>query len=247
MKLIATILVFVCILAACKNKTVTARLFIMPGEWPMPDSVTGKLKQQFNKGYIEYFSVNDMMFRFKKSDSVESRYDLQVSQDNKWVTNLTLPMPRDCFFFNDIDLDKYLDLTFIEYGDTKVYFFDKATGRFETGSLQFPYDYALLDSDHHIYGANDKRDNNYWNIDIFSIVNTTEGRMKNDLFWAKIFLTDNKNNGGFEITRAMIYKSNPVHAANSTLVQDIYIRKQFGDFSLLNFMKEVARSGRIVD
>jgi len=213
-------------------------LFTLPKEWPVPDSVSNKIKQAVENGDVEYFSINGTDFRFQKSSQTPKSYIIEVKQNNEWITNLTLPMPKETFFLShDFDLDNYFDLSFLEYGLINVYFFDKTTRHFLSAPVQFSHDYALLDSNKLIYGVNNHSSRD-WDIDIFSI----KGRSKTYLYKANLFLKDNKNNGGFEITKALLYKCKVGKESDTVLLNDIDIHKQFGDFSLLEFMKDIAHN-----
>ena len=88
-------------------------LFTLPKEWPVPDSVSNKIKQAVENGDVEYFSINGTDFRFQKSSQTPKSYIIEVKQNNEWITNLTLPMPKETFFLShDFDLDNYFRLVF---------------------------------------------------------------------------------------------------------------------------------------
>jgi len=213
-------------------------LFTLPKEWPVPDSISNKIKQAVEDGHVEFFSINGTDFRFQKNSRTTNLYNIEIKQKNKWVTNLTLPMPKETFFLtHDFDLDNYFDLSFLEYGHINVYFFDKTTRHFLPAPVQFSNDYALLDSNNLIYGANNHNSRD-WDIDIFSI----KHRSKTYLYKAKLFLKDNTNNGGFEITKALLYKCRHGKESDTILLNDIDIHRQFGDFSLVEFMKDIAHN-----
>jgi hypothetical protein len=213
-------------------------LFTLPKEWPVPDSVSHTIKQAVEHGDVEYFSINGTDFRFQKNSQTTKLYIIEVKQNNEWVTNLTLPMPKETFFLtHDFDLDNYFDLSFLEYGLINVYFFDKTTRHFLSAPVRFSYDYALLDSNKLIYGANNHSSRD-WDIEIFSI----KGRSKTYLYKANLFLKDNANNGGFEITKGVLYKCKDGKESDTVLLNDIGIHKQSSDFSLLEFMKDIAHN-----
>lgn len=187
---------------------------------------------------MEYFTINGTQFRFLKSVSDTNLYAIQAKQDDKWSTNLSLRMPQYTFQLTyDFDLDRNFDLCFLEYGHLNIYFFDEPTQRFLPTPMQFSYDYALLDSAQLIYGANNQRVHE-WNVDIFSI----KDRKKTFLYKLKLYLKSNTNNGGFAITNALIYKCQNGVEQDTVLVKQLMIEKQFGDFSLLHFMKDVAHN-----
>lgn len=235
MKLSFTLMLLICILAGCKHNKSKEHFFTLPGEWPVEDSIATKLKQRFEAGYVETFEVNNTSFSFQKNGQQKNKYDLKVLQNGQWATNLTLPMPRHSFFVtNDMDLDGYFDLTFLEGANIKMYFFDKAKQQFDSNALTFTGDYALLDSTQLIYGTNDWV-NMTWNITILSI----RGRSKAYLQKAVMPLVNNTNNGSFEITGARIYKCNNGNVADTVFMGSIAIHKQFGDFSLRQFMKDM--------
>jgi hypothetical protein len=226
-------------LFSCRSHSRNDHLFVQPDEWPAPDSVLNKVKQEIDKGNPETFSINNAKFRFQKNPNAKNLYNLQVFEDKAWVNNLLLAMPKEAFFLTqDFDLDHNFDLSFLEYGDLKIYFFDKDKKRFNPGPMQFSYDCALLDSSKLIYGVNNHSSDN-WDIDIFSIKN----RSMAYLYKAKLYLKDNTNNGSFAITKALLYKCKDSEGRDTVLIQKIEINKQFGDFSLLQFMKDIAHNG----
>lgn len=232
------ILLFALFIFSCEPPSENDHLFTLPSEWPIEDSVLNTVKQKIENGDVEYFSINGSKFRFQKNPQKKNQYDLQVLENNQWLTNLTLSMPKWTFLLtHDFDLDKYFDLSLVEYGDLKIYFFDRSKRRFNSESLQFPSDCALLDSSKLIYGANNHGDH-IWNVDIFSI----RGYSKTYLYKANLFLKSNTYNGSFEITNALIYKCNNGSNTDTVLVDKININKQFSDFSLLYFMKDIAHN-----
>jgi len=159
------------------------------------DSVSTKIKLGIEKGDVEYFSINGNQFRFQKSAQKNNLYDIQLKTDNGWITKLSLPMPKETFFLtHDFDLDNNFDLSYLEYGNINIHFFDKTSQRFILKPMQFSYDCALLDSSNLIYGVNN-HGSSEWNIDIFSI----KDRTKTYLYKSKLFLKNNSNNGGFEV------------------------------------------------
>ena len=145
-------------------------------------------------------------------------------------------MPKETFFIRyDFDLDNCFDLSFLEHGNINIHFFDKPNRRFISGSMQFSVDYALLDSNKLIYGANN-HGGNEWDIDIFSIKNRT----KTYLYKSRLFLKNNSNNGGFEITNGLVYKCRNGIETDTILINKPVINRQFSDFSLFQFMKDLA-------
>lgn len=233
--------IYICLfvlLSACKPQSEEGHLFTLPKEWPVPDSVSNKIKERIENGAVEYFSINGTDFRFQKSPQKAKLYNIQVKRNNEWITNLSLPMPNETFFLiQDFDLDGCFDLSFLEYGNIKIYFFDKTNRRFALAPMQFSYDYALLDSSKPIYGVNNHGGHD-WDVDIFSI----KERSKVHLYKVKLFRKDNKDNGGFEITRAFVYKCKNGRNTDTVLVNNIRIYRQFSDFSLNRFMKDIAHN-----
>jgi|GEM_PF-5704596 len=221
-----------------KSYTQKASLFTLPKESAISDSLSKKIKQRLAEGGVEYFTINGVQFRFQKNIQGNNLYDIQSKEKGSWVTNLSLPMPKETFFLtNDIDLDSYYDLTFTDYKHINIYFFDNKRKRFISQAMQFSYDNALLDSTALIYGVNNHSSND-WDIDIFSI----KGHKKTYLYRAKLFLKHNKNNGGFEITSALLYKCKNGDMSDTVLINTFTINKQFSDFSLLGFMKDIAHN-----
>jgi len=238
MKLFLIIIFFACILDACTEQRSGYRLFTLPGEKSLQDSVSDKIKQSFKKGYVEYFIINNTEFRFQKSRRTKNIYELQSSKNDKWSTNLVLPLPRYTYdLTRDLDLDHNFDLTFYQSGNIRVHFFDQSKRQFDSTTLDILVDHALLDSTRVIYGTNN-RSRDIWNLDIFSIKN----RSKIPLFKSKLFLLNNSNDGGFEITKAFIYKCMNGVDSDTVLVDEINIKKQFKDFSLRNFMKTIVHN-----
>lgn len=244
MKIRGYLFIYVLFLSTCQSRPKEEQLFVQPKKW-RSDSDSKKIKDRINKGGIEYFSINGVQFRFKKSSQANNLYNIEVNKNDKWFMNLSLPMPKDKFFLtNDFDLDKYFDLLFLEYGQVNVYFFDKTQQCFISQPMQFSSDFALLDSSQLIYGANghklinDTNDRNSagWNIDIFSI----KGRKKTALYKAKLFHKNNSNNGGFQITTALLYECKNGIEKDTVLIDKLNINRQFGDFSLSQFMKDIA-------
>jgi len=228
-------LLFILFFCSCQSHSQKEHLFTLPKEWSVPDSVSNKIKYRLENGDVEYFFINETQFRFQKSSLAPELYDIQVRQDNMWITNLSIPMPKETFFLtHDFDLDNDFDLSFLEYGQLNIYFFDKKNRRFISKPMQFSYDYALLDSSELIYGVNNHSSKG-WDIDIFSI----KDRSKTYLYKVKLFLKSNTNNGGFEITNGLIYKCVNGIDADTILINKITINRQFADFSLLEFMKAV--------
>jgi hypothetical protein len=228
----------VLLFASCKFHSQRDRLFTLPGEWPVPDSVANKIKQRIAKGNAEDFSINGRQFRFRRSATDTNFYVIQVKQGDKWFTNLALQMPQYTFqLTRDFDLDNNFDLCFLEYGHLNIYFFDQTTRRFLSTPMQFSYDCSLLDSAKLIYGVNNHTGHN-WDVDIFSI----KDRKKTYLYKLKLLLKDNTNNGGFAITNAFIYKCQNGVDRDTTLIKQVVVNKQFDDFSLLHFMKDVVHN-----
>jgi hypothetical protein len=149
---------------------------------------------------------------------------------------MSTPMPKETFLLRqDFDLDNCFDLYFLEYGHINVHFFDKINRRFISEPIQFSSDYALLDSSNLIYGVNNHSSKD-WDIDIFSI----KGRSKIYLYKTKLFLKNNSNNGGFEIVGGLVYKCRNGIETDTVLINRVTIHRQFSDFSLLQFMKDIA-------
>jgi len=230
------IFLFALFFSSCHNHSENEHLFTLPKEWSVSDSVSNKIKQRIQNGDVEYFVINETQFRFQKNPGSSGLYDIQVKQDNRWVTNLSMPMPKETFFIRyDFDLDNCFDLSFLEHGNINIHFFDKPNRRFISGSMQFSVDYALLDSNKLIYGANN-HGGNEWDIDIFSIKNRT----KTYLYKSRLFLKNNSNNGGFEITNGLVYKCRNGIETDTILINKPVINRQFSDFSLFQFMKDLA-------
>jgi len=240
MKQLLILVLCACLFDKCTSKVSTERLFTLPKEWPIPDSTSRKLKLQFEKGYVEHFTINNTRFRFQKNSSQAGKYDLQVLQNGEWITNLTLTMPRHTFFLSpDFDFDGFFDLSYLEYGNIKIHFFDNLKKQFTSNPLAFSYDYALLDSNNLIYGTNTQTQSfKTWNIDIFSIKN----RNINHILKAKIFWKDDFKTNGSKATNALIYKCNNGIDTDTTLVDNININKQWADFGLNKFMKDLVHS-----
>ena len=146
-------------------------------------------------------------------------------------------MPRYTFsLYPDFDLDGSFDLSYIDHGDIEIYFFDNLKRQFTSKPLIFSYDHALLDSSNLIYGTNTHASSyNTWNIDIFSIKN----RIVNHILKAKIFWEDDIKTGSSKATNALIYKCNNGVDTDTILVDNINIDKQYGDFGLNKFMKDL--------
>ena len=232
--LFSSILLF----CSCQSNSQKEHLFSLPGEWAVTDSVATKIKLGIEKGDVEYFSINGNQFRFQKSAQKNNLYDIQLKTDNGWITKLSLPMPKETFFLtHDFDLDNNFDLSYLEYGNINIHFFDKTSQRFILKPMQFSYDCALLDSSKLIYGVNN-HGSAEWNIDIFSI----KDRTKIFLFKAKLFLRENPNNADFRITSALLYKCRNGVEGDTVLISKMDINKQFSRFSLLRFMKEIAHN-----
>lgn len=230
---ILTLILFLCLFQPCTAQDSRGGLFTAPREWPIPDSVSYKLKSAFKNGYVEYFTVNNSKFRFKKSAGAE-KYELQVLISRAWKTDLTLPLPKYTFFLSpDYDKDGFFDLSYIEGGDMKVYFFDNKTRQFKVKPVIFSYDHALLDSSRVIYGCNTKSSNT-WNIDIFSL----KGQTVISLFKSKIFF----ENYYSKATYALVYKCNNNNPTDTVLIDRIDINKQWADFGLNKFMKDIVQN-----
>ena len=244
--ILAGLMLFGC--SGPKPIKVTERLFVLPTDkgpyWPFEDTVTVPLKKRVSQGYAETFRVNETRFRFVRDTLVTGLYDLQSVSKDHWVTNLSLRMPlrNDKFFLNiDFDLDGFHDLSFPEFENTVVYFFNKEKLAFDTSPVKFVYDYALLDREKLIYGSNTKRPDPYsWNIDIFSIA----GRTKKYLLKAHIQLKRYTRRAGYDIIDASIYRCHNGSAANTTYIETIDIRKPYTDFSLRDFMIRLAHDKR---
>jgi hypothetical protein len=234
MKLLLTLVICTGLLQNCKtNAPATSGLFTPPNEWPVSDSVAGKIKLQVDGGSIEYFSVNKTKFRFKKSVTA-GKYDLDVFQNGNWVNNLTLPMARYGFFLSpDFDRDGFFDLSFHQYGNVDIYFFDGNKKQFETKPTSFSADRALLDSNRVIYGTN-TQSSYAWNIDIFSL----KGRRINNLLKSKIVFSESFATGS-KALYALVYKCNNGEATDTTRIDSITINKAWADFGLNKFMKDL--------
>ena len=243
MKLLITLIVCSFLLQDCttkKTETSAGGLFTPPHQWPTPDSVSRKLKLQIDKGRVEYFTANGSKFRFQKSSVTPGKYDLQVFQNDTWVTNLTLSMPEYTFFLTpDFDMDGNFDLSYIDRGNFDIYFFDDRKKQFTSKPVIFSYDNALLDSSRVIYGANTKLHNS-WNIDVFSL----KDRTIYNLLYAKIFFEDNYQTGSNKATYALVYKCNNGISTDTVLVDKIIINKEWADFGLNKFMKDLVHSKR---
>jgi len=230
------LLLVILLFSACRVSGQNETLFTLPNQWPVPDSISNKIKQRIEKGDVEYFSINGTQFRFLKYSRANNMFGLEVKMNDQWIPNLSMPMPRETFFLTqDFDLDNCYDLFFLDYGKIKLYFFDKTNRSFRPEPMQFSYDYALLDSSKLIYGANNHIGAN-WDIDIFSI----KDRKKTFLYKSTLFLKSNSNNGGFEISNGLLYKCRNGIEADTLLIDKFDIHRQFGDFSLLQFMKDLA-------
>lgn len=237
MKRLFTLILYICLFQSCKTQTPLTGLFTQPHQWPLPDSVSRKIKLAIDKGYTEYFSVNSLKFRFQKSAVTTGKYDLQVLQNSRWVTNLTLAMPEYSFHLTpDFNLDGFFDLSYINRGNFEIYFFDNQKNKFATKPLIFPYDHALLDSSNVIYGTNTKMAHT-WNIDIFSL----KGGKVHSLLKSKIVFEDNYNTGSSKAMYALVYKCNNGIATDTVLVEKIMINKEWADFGLNKFMKDLVR------
>ena len=234
------LIVFIVVSCKSKNKE-DGGLFTLPGEWPPEDSIQQRLKEQVKSGRVEYFTINGTKFRFQKNDSNASMFDLQVQNGSAWLPNLALQLPPRHHVYSlssDIDLDGHYDLATWYVADKQVYFFNEEEKKFDQKMVQFPEDYALLNKDSIIYGAN-RHGLNDWNVQIFSL----QSRDKKYLYFAKLNQKENTNNGGFAITDVFLYKCENGNFADTALIEKIGINKQFADFSLLNFMKNVAKYG----
>lgn len=243
MKLLGTLIVCSCLFHECTNKkteTSAGGLFTPPHQWPIPDSVSRKLKFQIDKGRVEYFTANGSKFRFQKSSVTPGKYDLQVLQNDTWVANLTLSMPEYTFFLTpDFDMDGNFDLSYIKYGNFEIYFFDDQKKQFITTPIVFPYDQALLDSSRVIYGANNQR-HDVWDIAIFSL----KDRTIYNLLRSKIFFENNDQTGSHKATYALVYKCRNGISTDTILVDKIIINKEWADFGLNKFMKDLVHSKR---
>lgn len=237
MKLLLALIICSCMLQNCKTKEPASRLFTPPDEWPVPDSVSKKMKTEIDKGGVESFTINKTKFRFKKSALTKGKYDVEVFKDDTWITNLTLPMARYSFFLSpDFDLDGSFDLSFEhQYGNIDIYFFDDKEKQFKTKPVSFPTDRALLDNNRVIYGTN-TQSSHTWNIDIFSL----KGQRVNNLLRSKIVFSESQATGS-RAMYALVYKCNNGIAADTTLIDRITINKAWADFGLNKFMKDLVR------
>ena len=219
MKRLLILVLWACFFTTCTSKGTTERLFTLPKEWSIPDSTSRKLKLQFEDGYVERFTINNTRFRFQKSTLQPGKYDLQSFQSGEWITNLTLAMPRHTFLLSpDFDLDGFFDLSYLDYGNIKIHFFDNLKKQFTSKPLSFSYDYALLDSGKLIYGVNTHtQSSKIWNIDIFSIKN----RNINHTLKARIFWEDDMKTNSSKATHALIYKCNNGIATDTILVDNV--------------------------
>lgn len=246
MKLLITLIVCSYLLQDCttkKTETAAGGLFTPPHEWPVPDSVSRTLKLQIENGHIEYFTANDSKFRFQKSTTTPAKYDLQVLQHDSWVTNLTLSMPQYTFFLTpDFDMDGNFDLSYIKYGNFEIYFFDDQKKQFITTPIIFPYDQALLDSSRVIYGANNKTYNE-WDIAIFSL----KDRTIYNLLRSKIFFENNDQTGSHKATYALVYTCSNGISTDTVLVDKIIINKEWADFGLNKFMKDLVHDKKYLN
>jgi hypothetical protein len=230
------LLLLVIVIVGCRHAGTKQGLFTMPDEWRVPDSVAKQLKQEIENGGVEHFSINETAFRFAKSETNAHQFELQSQENGKWITNLMLQMPAGVFYLTeDFDHDKYFDLSLTLEPNVRIYFFDASLKRFLPGSVEFPTDYALLDSNRLIYGAN-QHSAALWNVEIFSIANRT----KTFFYQAKLFWEDNPQTGRDELRNAILYKNTSGNSlADTAFVSNKLIGKDFGEFSLRNYMKQI--------
>jgi len=118
--------------------------------------------ENFDKGFIDTFSVNNTAFRIvpDKAGKFKGRLMLQKNADGSWQDRFSFGYPIDVHAVHyeiklDVNCDGYKDLTVNSKHLRDGYIFDPATNEFAKTYVPAGYDAVMLDPEKHIIASID--------------------------------------------------------------------------------------------
>jgi hypothetical protein len=183
--------------------------------------------ENFDSGYVDTFSVDDVKFKLFSNPDTSGDLELQVLKNGQWVTNLKTPYGING---NEADIDfnndGFIDFTVSMLRGSGTYLFDTTNKLFNSEAISHAFEYKLIELERKIYADIYERD--LWETYIFSL----KGFKQQYLYCARLEMI-NKDK---ETARIKLYKYNT--KGDEVFIEQKIIKKVYDNFDYEIFWKE---------
>lgn len=186
--------------------------------------------ENIDAGYIDTFSIGGTRFQlFSNPDSLGD-LELQVFQNNRWVTNFITPYGiNGNEALVDFNNDGFTDFTVSFLRGSGTYLYDTAKKWFHPDAISHGFDWTVIDTNKNIYADIYERD--MWDTNLF----TLEGFNQQYLYTAHLKLTDTAN----QTASLELYKYDS--SGNEVFIEKKTISNAFENFNYEVFWKDFIR------